>query len=94
MIMLDLHDDRLNGAQQAHVNGIAKEFCDVMAKKYASGQAEHGGNLWDLTEDQLLNNAIEEAIDQVVYLITIRGKRAESRMFGGRLAPVEGQSDK
>jgi hypothetical protein len=38
--------------------------------KYEKGQREHGGNLWQ--KDGLLDEAINEAIDQVVCLITLK----------------------
>lgn len=58
--------------QKLHVNYLQKEFSDRMAEKYEAGQKEHGGNLWDLQASDLLDNAIEEAIDQVVYLLTLK----------------------
>lgn len=51
---------------------IAFEFSKLMADKYTRGVEEHGGNLWDMPFNQLLDNAIEEAIDQVVYLLTMK----------------------
>lgn len=65
----------LSPEQSNHVTDIAKEFALEMGKKYVKGQIEHGGNLWDLSEDRLIDAAIDEAIDQVVYLLTIRLKR-------------------
>jgi len=65
----------LTAEQAEHVREIGRDFAFEMAAKYTKGQREHGGNLWDLTEDQLLDQAIDEAIDQVVYLVTIRRKR-------------------
>lgn len=67
--------DQMTSEQCNHVRDIAKEFTLTMAQKYANGQREHGGNLWDLSEDQLIDNAIMEAVNQVVYLTTIRLKR-------------------
>lgn len=42
-------------------------------KKYDAGQREHGGNLWE--NDELLDRAIEEAIDLVAYLYSERDRR-------------------
>lgn len=58
--------------QKAHCSAIAKSFEIRMSTKYKKGQEEHGGNLWDMTKEQLLDNAIDEAIDQVVYLLTLQ----------------------
>jgi len=38
--------------------------------KYVTGQKEHGGNLWE--KEGLLDMAIDEAIDQVIYLLTLK----------------------
>lgn len=69
----------MNPEQEKHVEDISKEFYIAMAIKYEAGAKEHGGNLWDMDEDRLLECAIEEAIDQVVYLLTLRKKHRETR---------------
>lgn len=69
----------MNPEQTKHVEELGKEFYIAMALKYEAGAKEHGGNLWDVSEDQLLDFAIEEAIDQVVYLFTLRKKRSEAK---------------
>lgn len=58
--------------QQQHANDIAFQFAYLMAGKYQRGAKEHGGNLWEATPDWLLDQAIDEAIDQVVYLLTLK----------------------
>lgn len=58
--------------QEQHLLDIKSQFFMLVDKKYRKGQAEHGGNLFDLSPLQLLDNAIDEAIDQVVYLLTLR----------------------
>lgn len=75
LISFQLDHPALTFDQSSHVEEIGKDFCREMSEKYIKGQKEHGGNLWDLSEDQLLDNAIDEAIDQVTYLLTIRRKR-------------------
>lgn len=74
LITVDLSDklDRIEPEQREHARTIVREFAQQMTEKYAAGALEHGGNLWDMGNEQLLDNAIEEAIDQVVYLMTIR----------------------
>ncbi len=62
-------------AQSKHVEELGYEFCLRMAGKYQRGAAEHGNNIWDMSEDDLLENALDEAIDQVVYLLTLIQKR-------------------
>lgn len=56
--------------QNNHLNGILNDVDDLIAKKYEKGAKEHGGNLWE--KKGLIDMAIDEAIDQVVYLLTLR----------------------
>lgn len=42
--------------------------------KYTKGAVEHGGFLWEMSREELLENAIDEAIDQLTYLLTLKGK--------------------
>jgi hypothetical protein len=49
---------------------ILSEFNLDLEAKYRAGQEEHGGNMWE--KKGMLTHAIEEAIDQVVYLYTLR----------------------
>ena len=60
--------------QEDHLNVIKSAFKFLVDTKYRKGQKEHGENLFDKTPIQLVDNAIDEAIDQVVYLITLRDK--------------------
>jgi hypothetical protein len=60
--------------QEKHLQEIKDNFSNLCDTKYRKGQAEHGGNLFDMSPMQLLDNAIDEAIDQVVYLLTIKQK--------------------
>lgn len=56
--------------QQAHRERVLAQFTEDFRRKYDKGQREHGGNLWERVE--LINWAIEEAIDQVAFLYTLR----------------------
>ena len=64
--------------QEEHLEFIQDEFVDLVEDKYRKGQAEHGGNLFDMPTLDLVNNAIDEAIDQVVYLLTLKQKLLEN----------------
>jgi hypothetical protein len=64
--------------QTDHVRRIDRQMSRRLHVKYAKGASEHGGNIWDLTAMELLDNAIDEAADQIVYLSTLRDKLAES----------------
>ena len=52
-----------------HIAYILREFPALAQPKYMIGIAEHGGHLWKKPVDR---EALSEAIDQVVYLITLR----------------------
>lgn len=58
--------------QRLHTELLVKQFTELMTKKYEAGTREHAGNIWDLPKEQLLDEAINEAIDQVVYLLTLK----------------------
>lgn len=60
--------------QEEHLLEIKRSFVKLVDDKYRKGQEEHGGNLFDLTSLELINAAIEEAIDQFVYLLTLKEK--------------------
>lgn len=62
----------MDQGQEQHLASIVNEFKLECEKKYRAGQAEHGGNLYDVPVMSLLDYAIDEAIDQVTYLLTIR----------------------
>lgn len=60
--------------QEIHLSEIISDFSTRCDAKYRKGQAEHGGNLFDLGMLQLIDNGLEEAVDQFVYLKTLRDK--------------------
>jgi hypothetical protein len=47
--------------------------------KYEQGAIEHGGNIWDLSDEQLEAEELNEMIDLIVYRLTrILKKRMNS----------------
>lgn len=60
----------MDSEHTAHLARILTAFCEEVTVKYEKGQQEHGGRLW--CKPNLLDKAIEEAIDLVVYLYTLR----------------------
>jgi len=60
----------MNAEHYEHLEDIISEFEELATDKYEKGQLEHGGNLWK--KPGLIDMAIDEAIDQVIYLITLR----------------------
>lgn len=89
VLQFNVADDRLTSEQAADVEAIGKAFCTAMADKYTRGQVEHGGNLWEKGEVFLLDAAIEEAIDQVTYLLTLKRLQRE-RMARELASPLNG----
>lgn len=61
-------------AQERHVQELINTFAIHLRAKYEKGAKEHGGNLWDMTPVQLVEEAIQENIDQYTYLVTARRK--------------------
>lgn len=64
----------LSSRQENHIKRLKAEFSKSMEEKYRRGAAEHSNDLADLTPLELIDNAIEETIDQYVYLSTLREK--------------------
>jgi hypothetical protein len=61
-------------AQKGHLLRLLRQADALMADKYTRGAEEHGGLLSDKPITELLNCAIEEAVDQLTYLLTLREK--------------------
>lgn len=57
-------------AQELHLRRVKDDFLAKVDAKYRRGAQEHGGEMLDYTLRQLLEFALEEAIDQVTYLQT------------------------
>lgn len=70
--MSDQNTYKMSKEQEAHLEFIKYKFIKLTDPKYRGGQAEHGGNLYDMPKEKLLDCAIEEAIDQVTYLLTLK----------------------
>lgn len=59
-----------------HLGKIRDDFDDLVVAKYVAGQNEHGGQLWK--KKGLIDMAIDEAVDQVVYLLTLKKQIEDS----------------
>lgn len=55
---------------EKHLTEIVEQTSKLLSDKYSRGFLEHGGELWN--KHGLLDMAIDEAIDQVVYLLTLK----------------------
>lgn len=60
--------------QKGQLSRIKQEFLERVDKKYRAGVSEHPGYLGDLSELELVDNAMAEAIDQFCYLYALREK--------------------
>jgi hypothetical protein len=70
----------MSDEQVEHFWSAVAEFQKQGKAKYEAGVEEHGGNLWDHDELWLIEHAMEECIDQWMYLKTARDKnRARNR---------------
>lgn len=67
----------MSEAQEQHIGQIMLFMAQRSGDKYRQGTIEHTGNLWDLTDDELLENALEEVIDLQNYLVTLIMNRKE-----------------
>ena len=64
----------MNLRQKSHLKSIENLLIVWLRAKYAKGAEEHQGDLLELTPEQLIDEAINENIDQITYLITLRQK--------------------
>lgn len=60
--------------QERDLQEIQGLFHSLVDEKYRAGAKEHGGNIWDMTIDDLAHEAMNEAIDQFTYLKTLHDK--------------------
>ena len=67
----------MTGDQELHLINIKNDFREEVDNKYRAGQKEHGGNLFDMSLEDLAENLICEAIDAYVYAHTLRTKIRE-----------------
>ena len=68
---------------EEHKDGIIRRLSVLVDKKYTQGQQEHGGFLWK--KRGLIDMAIDEAIDQVVYLLTLKQQLEEAGIELGEI---------
>lgn len=69
--------------QREHAIRLADEFSNRMLAKYKRGQEEHGGNLWEkFSILELIDQALDETVDQAIYLLTLRDQQNECSYCG------------
>lgn len=60
--------------QENHLRDLKYEVLNALNKKYRAGAEEHEGDLLSLSAEQLIDEAINENIDQITYLLTLKEK--------------------
>ncbi len=65
--------DGMTAAHEAHLTGILSRVSTALDKKYRDGQREHKGKIWE--KPGMLEHAIEESLDLLVYLHTAKDQR-------------------
>ena len=69
--------------QEHHLQSIKDRFELAIDAKYRAGQKEHGGNLW--TKTQIIDMAIEETIDLMAYLYSLKDQIEEAKCMLGKI---------
>lgn len=64
----------MNERSEQHLARLKSETVEDMDTKYRRGNLEHSNDLQDMDALQLIDEAISEATDQIVYLRTLRDK--------------------
>ena len=60
----------MNEEQHNHVHQLVYLLQTLLEPKYEQGAKEHGGNIWDMTDEQLEAEELNEMIDLLVYRLT------------------------
>lgn len=64
----------MSDEQKEHRAKIMQQASMLIHAKYEKGAREHHSLLTDYDAHWLLDSAIEEALDQIVYLLTLKDK--------------------
>jgi hypothetical protein len=64
----------MNKRQEQHLDDILQYLVVHLSAKYTAGAREHKGTLLDMSPLELIDNAIDEALDQITYLVSLRMK--------------------
>ena len=65
-------NNEMTEAHEKHLEQIKLATCDLLDRKYRAGQKQWGGSLWTMPAARQVENAIEEATDQMTYLLSLR----------------------
>lgn len=64
---------------ESHLGQLLIDTESEIDRKYRLGHLKHGDSLLDMNALQLIDEAINEAMDQIVYLRTLKEKLKQSR---------------
>lgn len=67
--------------QERHLKDIIKTSGQLINKKYRAGNKKYDGNLLDLTAAALIDEAINEAVDQLIYLLTLKHNYGKTKAY-------------
>ena len=68
---------RMTPEQEAHLRSLKERFAAEFEAKYRNGQAEHGGNLYEMPAYALITNLKQEALDLWAYACTLEDQIIE-----------------
>lgn len=55
-----------------HLTQIQAAACEAIERKYIQGVEEHKTNLWEMPVIRMVEESINEAVDQISYLMSLR----------------------
>lgn len=64
----------MKSEQINHMESLIRKTTANIGRKYRAGAKKHNNTLLTMSPAKLLDNAIDEAIDQVCYLETLKEK--------------------
>ncbi len=69
-------------SQEHHLATLKAAFSKAFDAKYRKGQADNGGNLFEMPMLDLIRNAKAEVLDQWAYLCTLEDQIIEAEIRG------------
>lgn len=69
---------QMSDEQERNLEYVKTRFEALCDKKYRKGAEEHKGDLFEVDSLTLVDYAIDEAVDQVVYLLTLKRRMLDA----------------
>jgi len=67
-------------ACERHLAQVKRRVARRISFKYRKGQAEHGGRLWEKPALALVEDVLDEAVDLIVYMETLKEQLNEHKL--------------